>query len=937
MAGSTSLLYRFLGVDEGAGLQFDRMSKKTAMLGEASTGALSKVAMLAKGLTLAGVVVGVGAIKMAGDFQGAMLRIRTQAGGTQKQVDAMSKGVLQMAGAVGATPMALADAAYHIASVGQKSFTTAQQLQILRVASEGAKLGGANLTDVTNALDAALVSHMSGVKNYSQAMGVLNATVGAGDMSMQDLADAFGPIGAVLKGYNVNIRQAGAALATFGDNNLRGAQAGTALRMSVQALAVPSAKGQAILRSWGLAAGDLSKQLLHGGLTGALDTLMQKMRENGITAKTQGQALTEVFGKRAGIGLAVLEGQLGRFHTKLAEVSKGATGFGSSWKAYTKSFGFAWDSAKASAESMMIQLGTKLLPIATKVMNWITSTAVPALERFAHWLEQNSRWTKPLAIGIAALGFALASGPVGWAIELAVALVLLYKRSATFRAEVKLVARDAVAAWNWMKNAGTAVVRVVGAAWTWFANGPLAWVKGRIDDFTKWYDAHAEEIRTATSRVWKFISLIVVTNWKIIEAFLKPALVALKTMFKVTWDLIVGAVKTGVKVLGDLFKYLQHIIQNFIAVVVDIISGKWGKAWQDAKKLVSQAFTDIAHVITDFAKGALGMLFNAGKDVVRGLINGVKSMFGAAKSAIGSIGHGIKSGFSAVMGILSPSKVFFRFGVWIVQGLVNGVKTYTVKAKSVAKELAIGFITGWKDGSARLKDALTTPVQATMEKLTTIVTTAINKQAAKLKTSQTALANLLKQRASDVANLAGSIAQGAGLSSLFGSNANGDPTVDNVSTYLTGQAQIIQNFAKDLQWGAQHGLSPVLLSQIADLGAVQGDQVMKQFMTGAASIRTANTAESAIQKFSTSAASNVENAVYAKSVAADKKAVADNTSELKKLTAALHRIEVRTAKAASLHLSIDAKTGRPTVDKKFIDDILKGIRQAERVAGKKLI
>ena len=56
---------------------------------------------------------------------------------------------------------------------------------------------------------------------------MLNATVGAGDMKMQDLAEAFGAgMVAVVKGYGLSLKDVGAALATFGDNNIRGCQRG---------------------------------------------------------------------------------------------------------------------------------------------------------------------------------------------------------------------------------------------------------------------------------------------------------------------------------------------------------------------------------------------------------------------------------------------------------------------------------------------------------------------------------------------------------------------------------------------------------------------------------------------------------------------------------------------------------------------------------------
>ena len=54
-------------------------------------------------------------------------------------------------------------------------------------------------------------------------MGALNAIVGAGDMKMQDLAEAMGTgMVAVVKGYGLSLKDVGAALATFGDNNIRG-------------------------------------------------------------------------------------------------------------------------------------------------------------------------------------------------------------------------------------------------------------------------------------------------------------------------------------------------------------------------------------------------------------------------------------------------------------------------------------------------------------------------------------------------------------------------------------------------------------------------------------------------------------------------------------------------------------------------------------------
>ena len=130
---------------------------------------------------------------MAVHFQAAMELIHTQAGVAQSAIASLSGGVLSLAGQVGESPDSLAASLYHVESSFQSVGITGQKaMSLLQVASEGARTGGADLVDVTNALDATIVSGVGGMKNYSQAMGALNAIVGAGDMTMQDLANAMG-------------------------------------------------------------------------------------------------------------------------------------------------------------------------------------------------------------------------------------------------------------------------------------------------------------------------------------------------------------------------------------------------------------------------------------------------------------------------------------------------------------------------------------------------------------------------------------------------------------------------------------------------------------------------------------------------------------------------------------------------------------------------
>lgn len=827
---SMDLLFRFLGVDAGAGREFDRMAAKA----DVTKSALSKVAF---GALAAGGVVAAASVKMAADFQTSMTRIHTQADATNKTVATLSKGILSMAGAVATAPNDLAQAAFHVASFGQKSLTAAQQLDVLKIAAEGAKLGGADLVDVTNALDGVLATHVKGVNNYSQAMGALNATVGAGDMTMQDLAEALPKVGITAKQAGINLTQMGAALAVFGDNNLRGALAGTSLRMSIQALEAPAKAGIASLNAIGLSATKLAKDMQQGGLTKALDDLHAHMVKAGDTGKRVGAFLTDAFGKRAGQGLGYLEGELGRFHNKLGEVGKGATGFASSWKGYTKTFGYAWDNARDAGRALFIELGTKLLPVATKFMNWIGSTAIPALSKFAHWLQENSRWTKPLAIGLAAAGAAAMvafGGPVAVIAGLAAigaGLVYAYKHSQTFREVVATALVMVKGAVDGLKVAGLALWHALDAVWHGIDAG-VQYVKARFADFAAFWNSHSREIRQVTHAVWTAISTVVKTEWRAAMAFIRPALTVLSGAFKTAFHLIKNYVTTGMHLVGDVFKTFEKVTLDFVGVILDVITGHWGKAWNDAKKLVSDAFNGIKKIFGDFAKGALHLLYQAGKDIVQGLINGVESMAKGAAHAVVGVGKGIVHGVTSFFGIGSPSKLFHKFGQWLIDGLTNGMTSRFGSARNAALLLAKGITEGWHGAAKRLEGAFIQPVQNMLDRLNTKIANGLSRQRDLLKKYTSNLKQDLQSRNQAISSLRSSIAGNAGISNVFGQDANGNPTVGNIRTYLTGQVGIYSRYASLFAKARKAGLAPGLLAQISGMAPQDAITLLTQITSG---------------------------------------------------------------------------------------------------------
>ena len=320
------------------------------------------------GLTLPIVAVGAASTKMAIDFQSSMELIHTQAQASQHEVDSLSKSVLAMAGSVATMPDELAKGLYHLESQGLRG---AKALDALRISAEGAKIGGADLEDVTNALGAVISGKLvTGVAGYQRAMGEMNAIVGSGDMRMQDLADAMGtalPSSAKLAG--VSLTDVGAALAVLGDNLIRGRVAGTNLQSALRLMEGPSDRAAKAMASYGISAQALGNTLSSQGLLPALQMLHDKLAD--LSTPERFRAITEMFGGKQAKAVMVLIDQIGRFKQKLEDVSKAGLKFASDWESYTKTTAYHLDSMGAAMAASGISIGDILLPVVSKLADVI--------------------------------------------------------------------------------------------------------------------------------------------------------------------------------------------------------------------------------------------------------------------------------------------------------------------------------------------------------------------------------------------------------------------------------------------------------------------------------------------------------------------------------------------------------------------------------------
>lgn len=77
-----------------------------------------------------------------------------------------------------------------------------------------------------------------------------------------------------------------------------------------------------------------------------------------------------------------------------------------------------------------------------------------------------------------------------------------------------------------------------------------------------------------------------------------------------------------------------------------------------------------------------------GKNMIDGLVNGIRNAWEGAKQIVSDLGDGIKGWFAEKLGIHSPSRVFKGYGVNVVEGLAIGMDNAQPLARDASKNLS---------------------------------------------------------------------------------------------------------------------------------------------------------------------------------------------------------------------------------------------------------
>jgi len=272
----------------------------------------------------------------------------------------------------------------------------------------------------------------------------------------------------------------------------------------------------------------------------------------------------------------------------------------------------------------------------------------------------------------------------------------------------------------------------------------ISFGKQLVADWREW----AKEVAPLAARAFENVKTAVMTVMGVILAVVLPALNAIINFFRRHSDELRTIVQSAWGVIKAVITLVMNTIQNIITIVLAIIAGDWRAAWEGMKRLVSEIWSGIKSIVTNVLNGlkaglsigldalrdiasaawdklkeltqrawnaltatisnaiediktaissikdkilnALGRakdwLVETGRDLIQGLIDGIRSMAQRVIDTITGIVTGAIDSAKRLLGIKSPSKVFFSIGIDVGEGLVRGL----ARVRDAVSEAAAG-------------------------------------------------------------------------------------------------------------------------------------------------------------------------------------------------------------------------------------------------------
>jgi len=332
-----------------------------------------------------GVVVGIQlfaqaikyAIGLNVEFGRSISELSALTGAVGQDLEFYKEQAIEIGGATGTSAIETVKAIKLIGSARPELLKVKDDLvEVTKSALILAKASGLDLPEAADALAGALNQLGLPASKASQVINALAAGSQAGAAEVPQMNEALQKFGSVAKTANVNIEETVGLIETLADNQLKGAEAGTALRnilLRISAVQTLPRDAQTALKAYGV------------NLKYVSDTavpLNLRLREFSKISNDL-NAIVDVFGKENAVAGQVLLQNVTRFEMLTRAVTGTNTAFEQA-ETNTNNLGGDIDEFKSSIDALIITAGTS-----GNIFNDVSRSIVQLLTKYVEFIRTN--------------------------------------------------------------------------------------------------------------------------------------------------------------------------------------------------------------------------------------------------------------------------------------------------------------------------------------------------------------------------------------------------------------------------------------------------------------------------------------------------------------------------------------------------------------------
>lgn len=168
-----------------------------------------------------------------------------------------------------------------------------------------------------------------------------------------------------------------------------------------------------------------------------------------------------------------------------------------------------------------------------------------------------------------------------------------------------------------------------------------------------------ESTKAAVAETWQNMKQGAIDLWNSVKQYFADLWQSTKENAINTWK----SIKQGV---ADAWENTKDAVVN---TAKNIVKGA-AQAWEDLKQGVSNAIEKVKETFNQIKEIDL---LQIGKDIIDGLVKGIKGKIEDVKNAVKDIAGSITGKIKDILNIHSPSRVMAELGMFTSQGLANGM------------------------------------------------------------------------------------------------------------------------------------------------------------------------------------------------------------------------------------------------------------------------